>query len=45
MIKAELVIAIHELLIEKFGGTHGIRDLKGLEAAIARPLNYIPLRF
>jgi len=37
MIKIELVINIHELLIEKFGGVHGIRDLKSLESAISRP--------
>ena len=37
MIKTELVINIHELLIEKFGGVQGIRDLKSLESAISRP--------
>jgi death-on-curing protein len=37
MIKIELVITIHELLIEKHGGIHGIRDIKSLESAIARP--------
>jgi len=37
MIKVELVIAIHELLIEKYGGTQGIRDSKGLESAVTRP--------
>jgi death-on-curing protein len=37
MIKIELVINIHELLIEKFGGIHGIRDINALESAIARP--------
>lgn len=37
MIKIELVIAIHELLIEKYGGINGIRDIKSLESAIARP--------
>ena len=37
MIKVELVITIHELLIEKYGGIHGIRDSKGLDAAITRP--------
>ena len=31
MIKVELVITIHELLIEKYGGINGIRDSKGLE--------------
>jgi death-on-curing protein len=37
MIKIELVINIHELFIEKFGGIHGIRDLQSLESAISRP--------
>jgi death-on-curing protein len=37
MIKIELVITIHDLLIEKYGGIHGIRDIKSLESAIARP--------
>ena len=34
MIKVELVIAIHELLIEKYGGTQGLRDSKGLESEV-----------
>jgi death-on-curing protein len=37
MIKVELVITIHELLIEKYGGIHGIRDSKGLDSAVTRP--------
>ena len=37
MIKIELVINIHELLIEKFGGVQGLRDINALESAIARP--------
>jgi death-on-curing protein len=37
MINIELVINIHELLIEKYGGIHGVRDIKALESAIARP--------
>jgi death-on-curing protein len=37
MIKIELVINIHELLIEKFGGVHGLRDINALESAIVRP--------
>jgi len=28
---------IHQILIEKFGGSHGIRDRKLLESALARP--------
>ena len=37
MIRIEFVINIHEILIEKYGGSHGIRDKKALESAIARP--------
>src|SRR5690606_19432312 len=28
---------IHQILIEKFGGSYGIRDIKLLESALARP--------
>jgi len=28
---------IHKLLIDTFGGSHGIRDLPALESALARP--------
>jgi len=37
MIEVEFVIKVHEILINEFGGTHGIRDLNGLKAALARP--------
>jgi death on curing protein len=37
MIRIEEVINIHEILIDKFGGIHGIRDRKALESAINRP--------
>jgi len=37
MIRPEFVINVHEILIEKFGGIHGIRDIKLLESAITRP--------
>jgi death on curing protein len=37
MIDLELVISIHEILIERFGGIKGIRDKKSLESAIKRP--------
>ena len=37
MIRLEFVINIQEILIEKFGGIHGIRDKKALESAISRP--------
>ena len=31
------VLAMHHDLIERFGGTHGIRDMGALEAAVFRP--------
>lgn len=37
MISVEKAEQIHNVLIEKFGGLTGIRDLTGLEAALARP--------
>ena len=37
MIRLEFVINVHEILIEKFGGIHGVRDKKALESAISRP--------
>lgn len=40
MIDKAFIIKIHEMLINEFGGTHGIRDLNGLESAIARPFAF-----
>lgn len=37
MIHLEDVINIHEFLIDKFGGSHGIRDVSLLKSALARP--------
>lgn len=37
MIKIEDALKIHSILIEKFGGTKGIRDKGALESAISRP--------
>jgi death on curing protein len=37
MIKVELVLSVHSLIIERFGGTSGLRDLNALESALARP--------
>ncbi len=37
MIKIEDVIEIHKILIERFGGTSGIRDINLLKSAIERP--------
>jgi death-on-curing protein len=31
------VITLHDILIDEFGGTHGVRDLGALEAAVFRP--------
>jgi death-on-curing protein len=37
MIKIEEVINIHDILIDRFGGSYGIRDHNALESAINRP--------
>ncbi len=37
MISAEQVLEIHKLVIDKFGGSSGLRDIGTLESAIARP--------
>jgi len=37
MIDLQTVKDVHNILIDKFGGSHGIRDLGGLEAALAHP--------
>lgn len=37
MISLKEVESIHEILIDKFGGTKGIRDRGALESAINRP--------
>jgi death on curing protein len=37
MISFENVVAIHSVIIERFGGANGLRDKAGLEAAINRP--------
>ena len=37
MISQKEVESIHEILIDKFGGTKGIRDRGALESAINRP--------
>ncbi|GAA4340346.1 type II toxin-antitoxin system death-on-curing family toxin [Mucilaginibacter gynuensis] len=37
MITLEKVETIHNILIDKFGGSKGIRDEGGLKAALARP--------
>ena len=37
MISFEEAIQIHELLIQKFGGSAGLRDPEALKSALARP--------
>ena len=37
MINLDDVLNIHEFLINKFGGSHGIRDKSLLESALSRP--------
>ena len=37
MISVKEVENIHRILIDNFGGSHGIRDLGSLESALARP--------
>ena len=37
MISTKEVVEIHKLLIETFGGSDGIRDFSGLDAALAGP--------
>lgn len=37
MINIKDAIHVHEVLIEKFGGTKGVRDLPLLESALSRP--------
>jgi death on curing protein len=37
MIRIGLVINLHEILIDKFGGIYGVRDHNALESAINRP--------
>jgi death-on-curing protein len=37
MIDLQEVLSIHAILIERFGGTTGVRDQGALEAAIHRP--------
>jgi len=31
------VLTIHKILIDKYGGSHGLRDAGALEAALFRP--------
>ena len=37
MIPVKEVELLHRILIDKFGGSHGIRDKAALESAISRP--------
>jgi death-on-curing protein len=35
----EVVVTLHRMQIEAFGGAHGLRDEGALESALARPIN------
>jgi death-on-curing protein len=37
MIQIQEVLALHEILLERFGGSSGIRDQQLLESALSRP--------
>jgi death-on-curing protein len=37
MISVDDAIRMHHTLIDEFGGSKGVRDLRGLEAVLARP--------
>lgn len=37
MITKEEVLLIHEQVVQLHGGANGVRDMNGLESAIARP--------
>ena len=37
MISTEELLIIHKLLIDQFGGSHGVRDKSSLNSAINRP--------
>jgi len=37
MISVKQALSIHKIVIEKFGGSQGIRDINGLQSALARP--------
>ena len=36
-LSVEDILRFHDILIERYGGTKGIRDRSGLESAVARP--------
>jgi death on curing protein len=37
MIEIDLVLKIHSILVERHGGTQGVRDISSLESALSRP--------
>ena len=41
MISVQQALLIHEIAIEKFGGSSGLRDKSGLESALARPFRHL----
>ena len=42
-LSVEQVLFLHDRLIEETGGEHGVRDLGGLESALARPHAALPV--
>ncbi len=38
-VRADVLLNVHGRLLERYGGVAGVRDVNGLEAAIARPQN------
>jgi len=38
MISLKEVLSIHDILIDRFGGLKGVRDLNALESALNRPI-------
>ncbi len=45
MISVNEALAIHQVLIEKFGGAYGVRDIHALESALARPFQTFDSNF
>jgi len=44
MIFLNEVLAIHDILIERFGGARGVRDQGARESAINRPIRHLTER-
>jgi len=44
MIRIKTAINLHDILIERYSGTSGLRDLKALESALSRPFMTFDLK-